>query len=279
MLSEGNLSRKRSAGGLVAGIQYFREAISRDSSYAEAYLGLALACLQIGFGYGPLPPLDAFREIRQAAQSALRLDARLIEAESCCAWVRAFGDWDWLGADRDFRHAIESNSKSAEAHRLYAWYLSALCRHDEAISHAITASQLEPDSMAAAYSVGTTNWWAHRYKEVAAQVEKMKQTDPTFPGAARLQGAMCLQAGSYQEAIRHFQREVDLCGEDLHAWGLAYLGCAYGRTGNFAEARAVLNKLESAARQTYISPYLLALLHNCLGEIERTFGRLRALAA
>ena len=227
--------------------------IARDHGYAKAYLGLAIAYLQMGFGYGPLSPAEAFRESRQAAQSALKTDAKLIEAESCCAWVRAFGEWDWLGANQDFRHAIQSNPNSAEVHRLYAWYLSAMCRHDEAISQAIRASELEPDSLAAAYSVAATNWWAHNYREVAAQVEKWKQIDPTFPGAARLHGAVCLQAGLYEEAIRQFQREVDLCGNDLHAFGLAHLGYAYGRAGKSAEARAVLNKLESAARQTYIS--------------------------
>ncbi len=54
-----NYARKRSAGGLVAGIQHFRDAIARDNAYAEAYLGLALAYLQMGFGYGPLSPAEA----------------------------------------------------------------------------------------------------------------------------------------------------------------------------------------------------------------------------
>ncbi len=61
---------------------------------------------------------------------------------------------------------------------------------------------------------------------------------------------------------------------DLHAFGLAYVGYGYGRARKLAEARAVLNKLESAARQTYISPYLLALLHTGLGEIEQAFDYL-----
>lgn len=83
-----------------------------------------------------------------------------------------------------------------------------------------------------------------------------------------------MQAGLYEKAIRHLQREIDLCGNDLHPFGSAYLGCAYGRAGKFAEARAVLNRLESAAEQTYISPYLVALLHSSLGEVERAFDRL-----
>lgn len=264
-------ARKRSAGGLVAGIQHFRDAIAHDNCYAEAYLGLAIAYLQMSFGYGPLSPAEAIRKSLQAAESALRLDPSLIEAESCCAWARAFGDWDWLGADRDFRHAVESNSNSAEAHRLYAWYLSAMSRHDEAIFHAVRASELEPDSLAAAYSVGATNWWAHRYQEVAAQVQKMEEMDPTFPGAPRLHGGVCMQAGLYEEAIRQYQREVDLCGDELHAFGLTYLGCAYAGAGRLTEARVLLEKLESAAHKTYISPFLLAVLHTGLGENEQAF--------
>lgn len=269
-------ARKRSAGGLVAGIQYFRDAIAHDKNFAEAYLGLALAYLQIGFGYGPLSPQEALRECRQAAQSALRLDPRLIEAESCCAWIQAFADWDWLGADRGFRHAIEFDPKSAEAHRLYAWYLSALCRHDEASSHAERASELEPDSMAAVYSVAATCWWAHRYKEVATQVEKMERMDPTFPGSARLHGGLCLLAGSYEEAISQYQREINLCGTGLHPWGLSYLACAYARAGKFAEAHHLLDKLESAAQQCYVSPFLLAMIQTSLGRIEEAFDCLES---
>jgi hypothetical protein len=69
---------------------------------------------------------------------------------------------------------------------------------------------------------------------------------------------------------------VDLCGKDLDALGSAYLGCAYSRAGKVAEARAVLNKLELAAKQTYISPYLLALLHSALGEVGHAFDYLES---
>lgn len=264
-------ARKRSAGGLVAGIQHFRNAIAIDADYAEAYLGLALAYTQMGFGYGPLSPAEAMRESREAALSALRLDPRLIGAETCCAWARAFGDWDWLGADQDFRHAIASNSNCAEAHRLYAWYLSAMCRHDEAVSHAIRASELEPDSMSAAYAVGAANYWAHRYTELAAQIEKLEQMDPTFPGGMRLHGALCVYLGSKEEAIRQLEREVDLCGDNLDSFGLSCLGYAYGIAGRSTEARAVLNKLESAAEHTYISPFFIGLLYTGLGDIDRAF--------
>ena len=100
--------------------------------------------------------------------TAFRLDPTLVEAESCEGWVRAFGDWNWLGAERTSATHLRSIRNSAEAHRLYAWYLSAMCRHDEALWHATIASQLEPDSLAAAYAVGAACWWAHRFTEVTA---------------------------------------------------------------------------------------------------------------
>lgn len=271
---KGTYAQKRSAGGLVTGIQSFRDAIARDGNFAPAYVGLALSYLQMGFGYGPLSPSEALHECRQAALQALRLDATLAEAESCRGWVKAFRDWDWWGGERDFRHAIEVNSSSADAHRLYAWYLSAMGRHNEAITHALKASEVEPDSLAVGYTLAAAYYWAHCFEGAAAEAAKLEQMDPTFPGAQRLQGGACLQTGSYDKAIRHFQREVALCGEDLSVWGTAHLGCSYARSGNVGAARGVLYKLRSACGGRYVSPYLFAIVYTSLGEREQAWQSL-----
>jgi TolB-like protein/DNA-binding winged helix-turn-helix (wHTH) protein len=258
-------ARKRSAGGMVAGIQHFREAIAKDRSYAPAYVGLALLDIQMAWGYGPLPPSEALGETRQAAREALKLDPALAEAASCLAWVKAFEDWQWGAAEQDFRRGVELGPNSSEAHRLYAWYLSAMTRHKEAIAHSTRARELDPASLVSGYAVGATFWWSHQWDRVAAEAERLEQMDPTFPGAQRLLGGVCLQTSSYGQAIRHYQREIALCSEGLRAWGTAHLGCAHARAGERAEALRLLAELQSAAKERYVSPYLFAILHTSIG--------------
>jgi len=262
---KGNYARKRSAAGLLTGIQHFRDAIAKDQGYAEAYVGLALLYIQMGFGYGPLSPLDALAEAKHVAQQALKLDATLAEAISCVAWVEAFGDWDWRAADEDFRRAVEISPRSVEAHRLYSWYLSAMGRSEEAIAQSVLAYELEPASLATGYAVAAAYWWSRQYELAAAESEKLEQMDPTFPGAHRIRGVVCLQAGSLEQAIRHFQREVALCADELPTWAMAHLGCAYGRSENSAEAHRLLDMLQAGSKHRYVSPYLFAILHTSIG--------------
>jgi TolB-like protein/DNA-binding winged helix-turn-helix (wHTH) protein len=264
-------ARKRSAGGMVAGIQQFREAIAKDRSYAPAYVGLALLDIQMAWGYGPLPPFEALGEARRAAQEALKLEPALAEAASCLAWVKAFEDWQWGAAEQGFRRGVELSPNSAEAHRLYAWYLSAMTRHKEAIAHSTRARELDPASLVSGYAVGATFWWSHQWDRVAAEAERLEQMDPTFPGAQRLLGGVCLQTSSYGQAIRHYQREIALCSEGLRAWGMAHLGCAHARAGEIEEALHLLAELESAAKERYISPYLFAILHTSIGNKDIAF--------
>src|SRR5438876_1240248 len=78
--------------------------------------------------------------------------------------------------------------------------------------------------------------------------------DPTYPGAQHLRGAVYLQAGPYDEAIRCFQRAITSSGEDLPVWFVAHLGCAYSKAGWKAEALEVVDTLQSASSCRYVSP-------------------------
>src|SRR5207237_4002082 len=113
----------RIGGRPVTGIEFFRQAIAKDPSYSQAYVGLCLAYIQMGFGHGPLPPKQAFGQIEQAALEAMKLDATLAEAHSCLAWVKAFGGWDWAGCERRIKlHRSEEHTSELQSH------LKLVCR-------------------------------------------------------------------------------------------------------------------------------------------------------
>jgi len=268
---KGSYAITRIGGRPVTGIEFFRQAIAKDPSYSQAYVGLCLAYIQMGFGHGPLPPKQAFGQIEQAALEAMKLDATLAEAHSCLAWVKAFGGWDWAGCERRFRRAVELSPNSVQAHRLYSWYLSAMQRHEEAFAESQRALKLDPASLSVGYTAAASYWWARQYERCASDSEKLGQMDPTYPGAQHLRGAVYLQAGPYDEAIRCFQRAITSSGEDLPVWFVAHLGCAYSKAGWKAEALEVVDTLQSASSCRYVSPYAIAYLHCSLGDKDKAF--------
>jgi DNA-binding winged helix-turn-helix (wHTH) protein/Tfp pilus assembly protein PilF len=268
---KGSYALKRSAGGLVTGIQHFRECIARDANHAQAYVGLALLHLQMGFGYGPLTPAEALSEARNAALQALKLDATLAEAIGSLAWVRSFGEWQWEAADREFRSAVQLNAASPEVHRLYSWYLSAMGHSEQAIAHGTIARDLDPASLQCGYGLAAAYWWSREYEQAAAEAETLVQMDPTFPGAHRICGAVNVQRKAYDEAIAAFDRANVLSGNELSTWALAHLAYGYAAAGRDAEACELLDHLERRSKETYGSPYLFALIHTSLRSIETAF--------
>ncbi len=254
----------------AAAAVYFQQAVSLDPNYAQAYVGLCLANVQMGLGVGPLPPKQAFAEAKSAALQAIKLDATLGDAQTCLAWVKAFGEWDWSGGESAFRKAIELSPNSVQAHRLYSWYLSAMERHKQAIAEGQRARDLDPLSLAAGYTMGSSYWWARQYQSCAAEAVNLERIDPTFPGAQALRGLVYLQTGSYDEAVSRFERALSLSHGDMPVWSLARLGCAYSRSGRRDEALHILDQLLGATDQ-YISPYAVAFLYTSLDNRNKAF--------
>jgi len=268
---KGSYALHRVGGRPVTGIDYFREAIAKDPAYGPPYVGLCVAYIQMGFGHGPLPPSRALAETRIAAEQALKLDDNLTDAYACLAWVKTFSDWDWRGGESAFQRTIRLNPNSVQAHRLYSWYLSATERHTEAIAESQLARKLDPESLATGYTAAASHWWARQIQSCSTETQNLERMDETYPGAQHLLGSIAFVTGSYEEAIRRYQRAVALSGEKLPVWTSAHLGCAYTRSGNRAEALRIADQLGSASNRTYVTPYALAYLQGCLGNTDQAF--------
>ncbi len=270
---KGTYSMNRLGGGVrnVTGISHFHRAIASDPTYAPPYAGLCVAYTHMSFGTGPLPPAQAFGEMERAAQIALSLDPTLADAHTCLAWVKAFGQWDWSGADIGFRAAIELNRNSAQTHRLYAWYLAAMGRNEGAIAESQQAFDLDPSSPQASYTLSSAYYWARQYEGSAAAARNLEQMDATYPGAQHMLGAVYLQKEQYDEAIRHFRRAITLSGDDVPVWVLAHLAYADARSGNRTEALKLLDQILSASKRTYVSPYAMAYVYTGLDDNDKAF--------
>jgi DNA-binding winged helix-turn-helix (wHTH) protein/Tfp pilus assembly protein PilF len=266
---KGLYAQRRSAGGLLTGIEHFRECLERDPNHPQAYVGLALLHLQMGFGYAPLGSAEAMAAAASAALQALKLDATLPEAVACLAFVRSLGERQWEAADREFRAAVRLGPDAPEVHRLYSWHLSAMGRSDEAIAHSTLARDLDPASLQCAYAVSAAYWWCRQYERAAAEADKLVEIDPTFPGGHRMRGLAYTHTRRHEEAIAAFERASVLSGNE--SWTLGHLAAGYAAAGREAEASELLDCLERRSRETYVSPYVLAFLHTALNHADSAF--------
>ncbi len=137
---------KRTEEGFHKAIEYFSEAAEKDRNYALAHAGLADSYILLG-EYNVLPAKEAYAKAREAAAKALELDDTLAEAHNALATVKGDYDWDWPGAEREFRRAIELNPGYATTHQWYGELLSELGRHEEAVAEIKRAQELDPLSL------------------------------------------------------------------------------------------------------------------------------------
>jgi TolB-like protein/Tfp pilus assembly protein PilF len=123
--------------------RYFELALQKDPSYAPAYEGLAIVWAvrqQIGMTL----PQVAGPKAKAAALKALELDDNYAGAHEALAMVRTWTDWDWAGAEPEWRRALELNPSGASAHAYYAHFLAITGRGDEAVRHSKRALELDP---------------------------------------------------------------------------------------------------------------------------------------
>src|SRR5262249_13404232 len=134
---------KQTGEGLKKSIEYFKQAIEKDSAYALAYAGVADSYTLLGW-WAYLPIKEVFPRAKAAAQKSLEIDDTLAEAYAPLAVIKMLYDWDWPGAEREFKRALAFNPGYAMAHFDYAWYLMYIERHDEAIAETKRAQELDP---------------------------------------------------------------------------------------------------------------------------------------
>src|SRR5271166_4602315 len=254
-------------------IEYFSEAIAKDPSYALAHAGLSDAFNQLANPILEIVPQgEIIPKAKAAATKALELDDSLAEAHISLGRIKFYFDWDWTGAEKSFRRAIELNPNYPYAHYIYALLLSALGRHAEAIHEATRAQESDPVALLVNCIVGLIYCFARQFGAAEDQLRKTLQLDPNFMFAHWILGGLCLlPIGRYDEAIVELQKAIALSGNVAHPRGL--LGYAYAKVGRKDDALRALEELEELSQRRYVAPASRAFIYSGLGD-ERVFQAL-----
>jgi serine/threonine-protein kinase len=245
---------------------YFEEAARIDSNYAPAYAGLADYYLLTD----ELSPRVAMPKAKEYVQKALALDDGLADAHATLAFIRFYGDWDWLSADKEFRRAIELSPSYAQAHRTYSDFLSEMGRHDQALAEIRTAQELDPLSATTVLDAGWVFYYAREYDRAIEQCRKVLELDPRSVSALDCVGSAHMATAAYDQAIAEYSALLTSSGND--PLRLASLGCAYAMAGKKPQAQKVVAQLNEASKIHYVPPYFLGLVHAALGDKDGAFS-------
>jgi TolB-like protein/DNA-binding winged helix-turn-helix (wHTH) protein/Flp pilus assembly protein TadD len=262
---------KRTGDGLRTAVEYFNRAIKIDSTYAEAYSGLADAYALSGdWKYGVLSPQDAFPKAKAAATKALALDDSLGEAHASLAYALDLYGWDWEAAEAEYKRAIQLNVGYATAHQWYSWHLLMMGRNSEAIAELREAESLDPLSLIISADVADALSVAHQFDEAEQQSRKTLQLDPNFAVGHYELGQALEQKHMHDQAIVEFQKAIELSG---HSGAFdSNLGFVYAVSGRREEATKIVKDLESRLDQNPSIDADIALVYVGLGDHDQAMS-------
>ena len=241
---------KRTQEGFEKALDLFNEAIEEDPLYAQAYAGLADTYNLLATYYHRTPD-DAFPQARASAQKALEIDAALAEAHTSLGWIKMVYDWDWAGAESEFKRAIELNPNYATTHHWYGYFLGIQDQLDESLEEMGKAQTLDPLSPQITTAVGEVFRYKGQYDEAIEQSRRALEMDPNLPGAHQLLTLTLWDKGMFKEAIAQSEKWAAV---DPRRGSVAPVVFRFLVSGNRVEAIAALKdstQLASASKALY----------------------------
>jgi Tfp pilus assembly protein PilF len=264
---------QRTVNALNKSIEYFQQALGKDPSYALAYSGLADTYALLGFR-GRLRSKDMLARAKTDALKAIELDDSLADPHVSLAFVAETHEWDWAGAEREYKRALELNPDDARAHHWYAGYLTYVGRIDEGIAEEMRARELDPLSLPINNALSGRFLAAGRYDEALQQIQKTLELDSHFPQAHQTLGWLYLNGGKRDSAIREFRNALQLSGtndSDL----MLDVGFACAVNGKQDDARKILAELKGLHQRGLAASGSIGILYGALGDSDEAFAWLQ----
>jgi tetratricopeptide (TPR) repeat protein len=260
---------RRGEMNLKKAIDHFEQAIEKAPDYAPAYAGLASSYSLLPF-YSSLLAKETVPKAREMALEALRIDKNLAEAHAILGYIKSWFDWDWEGAESEFRRAIELNPGYGSAHHWYSYTLMYQARFNEAIREIEQALELDPASVAINKDVGTVYVYAGQFDRAIEACKRTIEMDAAIMYIHLHIGMAYVGKSMYEEALIEFQKEREI-SKGAHAWTELCIGCTYVEMGKPEEAVKVLDDLVKRSEQEYVSPFILASFYLVLGKNDEGF--------
>jgi eukaryotic-like serine/threonine-protein kinase len=253
----------RSAEGTQKAIASFEQAIAIDPAHAPSYAGLADTYAILGY-QSPRPD-EMFAKAEAAAGRALALDNQLAQAHASLGVVRFFHDWDWKGAEKEFRLALAGNPNYATAHQWYWAYLEAMGRRKEALDAILRARQLDPLSPIIGLDTAVHYSFSRDHDRAIEECRKTLELNPRFGPAEVWLWVAYDHKGMKKEALQHYLQSMRLSGNAASADAVE---AVYAKSGYAAAMRTAAEEQTRLSKTRSVDTNQIAWLWVAAGEKE-----------
>jgi TolB-like protein len=258
---------------LIKSVSFFNDAIKKDENFVLPYSGLANSYVILALT-GIMNPKEAYESAKKYSLKAQEMDNSLPEAHIALALVKMFYDWDWNGAEKCFKKALELNPGSAYLHYSYSLYLRAIGNIEQCIEESEKALSLDPLSLVINNNLGDNYVFAERYQEAKDQFIKTLELDPNFRSALWSLGYNYIYMNEYEKALETFLlAQSRTKGDSIGLKGQAPLGYIYALMGKQDEVEKclkILNEREVASPGTSFT-FDFIIVYKALKDYDKVF--------
>jgi TolB-like protein/Tfp pilus assembly protein PilF len=248
-------------------IDYFQRAVARAPNYAMAHAGLADAYTVQAF-LRASGRAEAAGKARAAVTRALELDPDLGEAHAALASILYLFEWDWAGADAEFRRGISLSPGSEAVHEAYGSFLISMGRLDEGLAQSREAARLDPLSVQPFHDIAINALVRGDYGQAAAGFRRTIDIDPDWTwGYIKLGRTLSLQKKCKEAFVQTEIAERRIAG-GASPFSRSWLGSTYANCGDIARARQKLAEMHAIEAKRYVDPATFAGVHASLGEMD-----------
>ena len=248
-------------------IELLQQAVARAPEYALAHAGLAEAYTRQAF-LRASARTEVLGKARAAANRALELDPDLAEAHTALGLVRFYFEWDWAGAESEFRRALALNPGSSAVHEQYGNFLTAMGRQDEGLARSQEAARLDPLSVGPFHDIAINALVRGDYEQAAAGFRRAIDIDPNWTwGYIKLARTLAHQK-KCKEALAQAENSERRIAGGAAPLSRSWLGVTYALCGETERARQKLDELHALESKQYVDPVTFAAIHSALGEMD-----------
>ncbi|MDQ3681531.1 MAG: tetratricopeptide repeat protein [Bacteroidota bacterium] len=270
-----NYLNKRTPESIQASIPHFEKSILEDAGFPLPYASLAYAYTLIGVaGYGNISRNVAETKAKEAVTKALQIDETLAEAHAALGYIKFRIDWDWKGAEKEFKRAIELKPGYATAHEWYALFLAIHVRLDEALSEIQKAYQLDPLSLSVNNGLARIYHFRNETDKAINQIDKTLTLDSNYAEGYFSVGMTYYKTNEYEKSVAALKKAINLANRRPVMLGV--LGAVYAKMGNTNEAKKLLSELELPPLNND-KLYGIAVIKSNLGQMDKALNILEKL--
>jgi serine/threonine protein kinase/TolB-like protein/Flp pilus assembly protein TadD len=248
-------------------LDQFNQAITKDPNYAQAHAGSADAYILL-FDRGIISNNEASPRIRSAAQRAIELDPTLAEPHAALAALKEQADWDWAGAEAEYRKAIGLNPNDATSHHWYSTLLQNLGRFKEALAENGKALALDPASPQIYANHAGLLMDMHRYEDAMAEVNRLIAANPEFPAYYGVRGLVYWHLENQDAFVADWATEMKKSGRP--EWAEAFTA-AFRKAKLKGACTALIEVLKNESQREYVSPNEMARYYALMGDRDHAF--------